>query len=121
MTQPESTNPSCAPCQGGVPPMTKEAAQQALTQIPGWQLNEAGTELTRTFVMKDFMEAVRFIQRIAALAEARQHHPDLHLTRYRVLTVNIQTHKINGLTEHDFALAADINQALKDFALKENA
>jgi 4a-hydroxytetrahydrobiopterin dehydratase len=60
--------------------------------------------------MKNFLAAIKFIIKVAQVAEANNHHPDLHLTGYRNLRINLSTHAISGLSENDFILAANINQ-----------
>jgi len=60
--------------------------------------------------MKGFLSAVEFIEKIAQVAEAEDHHPDLHLTGYRKLAIELSTHAIGGLSENDFILAAKIDQ-----------
>ena len=66
--------------------------------------------LRKTLTCKDFLDAVNVIQRIAPVAEAEDHHPDLHLTGYRRLTIDLSTHAIGGLSENDFILAAKLDQ-----------
>ncbi len=63
--------------------------------------------------MKDFLAAVKCIQAIAKVAEAEDHHPDLHVTGYRKLRIELSTHAINGLSENDFILAAKIENIPK--------
>lgn len=95
----------CVPCRGGVPPMAVEMAIETLRQLePGWQLNEAG-HLERTYEFRDFAEALEFVNRVGKVAEQEGHHPDLHLAWGRC-GVELWTHKIDGLTESDFYLAA---------------
>ncbi|MGE0267163.1 MAG: 4a-hydroxytetrahydrobiopterin dehydratase [Candidatus Omnitrophota bacterium] len=89
--------------------MNKSEAAVQLTAIPGWQMTDTGNGIFRLFVMKNFIAAVQFIQAIADLAEKDNHHPDVHLTGYRNLRVELSTHKIGGLSENDFILAAKIN------------
>ena len=101
----------CKPCEGGAEPLPLSAAKTLLQDIPGWELVE-GKALRRTIKCKDFLDAVGVIQRIAPIAEAEDHHPDLHLTGYRRLTIELSTHAIGGLSENDFILAAKLNQVL---------
>ena len=101
----------CKPCEGGVEPLPLSAAQALLRDVPGWEL-AGGTAIRRTVKCKDFLDAVARIQRIAPIAEAEDHHPDLHLTGYRTLTVELSTHSIGGLSENDFILAAKLDQVL---------
>ena len=83
-------------------------AKSRLSKLKGWKL-VSGKTLRRELEMKDFMAAVKFIGAVARPAEAAQHHPDLHLTGYRTLTVELSTHDAGGLTEADFAMAAKID------------
>ncbi len=99
----------CVPCQGGVEPMGREQAEAMLEQVPGWALDESATRLYRKFRTRDFMAAVELVGRVAEIAEAEDHHPDLVLG-YGYAEVWIHTHKIGGLHENDFILAARINQ-----------
>ena len=101
----------CKPCEGGAEPLPASAAQALLRDLPGWELVE-GKVIRRTVKCKDFLDAVDRIQRIAPIAEAEDHHPDLHLTGYRKLTIELSTHAIGGLSENDFILAAKLNPVL---------
>ena len=87
------------------------AAQALLRDVPGWELVD-GKAIRRTVVCKNFLDAVSLIQRIAPIAETQDHHPDLHLTRYKRLTIELSTHAIGGLSENDFILAAKLNPLL---------
>ena len=101
----------CKPCEGGVEPLPPSAAQQLLADLHDWDLVD-GKRLRKTVKCKDFLDAIRLIQRITPIAEAEDHHPDLHLTNYRKLTIELSTHAIGGLSENDFILAAKIDQLL---------
>lgn len=101
----------CQPCEGGTEPLPPSAAQQLLKDVSGWELVD-GKLIRKTVTCKDFLDAVGLIQQIAPIAEAEDHHPDLHLTRYKRLTIELSTHAIGGLSENDFILAAKINQLL---------
>jgi 4a-hydroxytetrahydrobiopterin dehydratase len=95
----------CVPCRGGVPPVEAGKAQELLKQLQkGWQLSSQG-HLERLYTFKDFAQALAFVNKVGAVAEAEGHHPDFHLG-WGKCTVEIWTHKINGLTESDFYLAA---------------
>jgi len=98
----------CQPCEGGVQPFSRQQAEDYLTNLQGWELSEDGRSIRRTYTMRWFMDAIELIQKIAEIAEEEQHHPDLHLTGYRRLTVELSTHAIGGLSENDFILAAKI-------------
>jgi 4a-hydroxytetrahydrobiopterin dehydratase len=98
----------CVPCRGGVPPLHGEELQKLSAQVPDWKVVHEH-DITRTFVFPDFKTALAFVNRAGAVAEAEGHHPDLCLAWGRV-DVKTYTHKIDGLTESDFILAAKIDQ-----------
>lgn len=98
----------CIPCRGGVPPLERARAEALLEQLDGWRLNEAG-HLERTYEFRNFCEALAFANRVGELAETQRHHPDLHVAWGRC-TVEIWTHKIDGLTESDFYFAAKVDR-----------
>jgi len=101
---------SCVPCRGGVPPLAPEQAESLLGRLnAGWQIADTG-HLEREFQFDDFAAAMRFADRVGEIAEAEGHHPDLHIAWGRC-GVEIWTHKIDGLTESDFVLAAKIDRA----------
>jgi 4a-hydroxytetrahydrobiopterin dehydratase len=97
----------CVPCQGGVPALTGDEIKPLLGQLDGWEVvNNHHLVKTRTF--PDFAKALAFVNRVGDLAEQQGHHPDIHLAWGKV-RVEIWTHKIDGLTESDFILAAKID------------
>ncbi len=98
----------CVPCQGGVPPLTLEAARALLPHVPSWELNEDGTRLQRTFKFPDFASAQEFARKVGELAESEGHHPVLTYS-WGYCTVVFYTHKIGGLHENDFIMAAKVN------------
>ena len=103
---------SCIPCRGGVPPLDEKTASALLAKLDrGWTV-EPLHHLTKTFAFAGFMDALDFVKSVAAVAEAEGHHPDLHLAWGRV-GAEIWTHKINGLTESDFILAAKMDEVYK--------
>ncbi len=100
-------NQTCEPCKGGVAPMTRDEAAPYLAQLDaGWSLNAAG-HLERRFEFGDFVGAMDFARRCGELAETHGHHPDLHIGWGRC-TVELWTHKIDGLAVADFVMAAKI-------------
>jgi 4a-hydroxytetrahydrobiopterin dehydratase len=99
---------TCVPCRGGVPPLTAEQIAPLRAEVPDWEVVE-NHHLRRTFRFKDFREALDFTSAVGELAEAQGHHPDIHLAWGKV-GVEIWTHKIDGLTESDFVLAAKIDR-----------
>jgi len=98
----------CVPCQGGVPPMGPDEIRRMLLLVPGWGV-ERDHHLVRTYTFPDFAQALAFVNKVGAVAEDQQHHPDLYLS-WGMVRVEIWTHKVNGLTESDFILAAKIDQ-----------
>ena len=107
------TQKYCIACEAGTPPMPAAQAQALLPEVPGWDL--ADQTLSRRFRFKDFKEAMAFVNRVAALAEAEGHHPDIHISWNRV-RLDLTTHAIKGLSENDFILAAKINALMSDEA-----
>lgn len=108
MEQQELMEKHCVPCEKGGEPMPKHLAQTMLKRVRGWALVDDKL-LRQELVLKDFREAIRLVSAIAEVAEAEDHHPDLHLTGYRRLRIELTTHAVGGLTENDFILAAKID------------
>jgi 4a-hydroxytetrahydrobiopterin dehydratase len=98
----------CVPCRGGVPPLKGEELRKLASQVPDWKVVDEH-HITKTFLFPDFKTALDFVNRVGAVAEEEGHHPDLTLTWGRV-DVKTYTHKIDGLTESDFILAAKIDR-----------
>jgi len=98
----------CVPCRGGTPPLQGAELAAMAAQTPGWNVVE-GHHLTRSYAFPDFRTALEFVNRIGATAEEEGHHPDLCLSWGKV-DVKTWTHKIDGLTESDFVLAAKIDR-----------
>lgn len=100
----------CKPCEGHVQPMSAAEVQGLLPGVPGWKVVANGRCLRREWRARDFAAAMDLFRRVADIAEAEGHHPDLHLVDYRDATIELWTHAVNGLTENDFILAAKINE-----------
>ena len=102
---------TCVPCRGGVPPLTGDEIRPLAAQVDHWSVvNDHHIE--KEFKLPDFKAALALVNRIGAIAEEQGHHPDLMLAWGKV-GVKIWTHKIDGLTESDFILAAKIDQAAR--------
>ena len=104
------TQKKCLPCEGGVPKYTPAEASRQLTRLAGWRLTHDGQRIRQDWVVKNFTAGIDFFQRVAEVAEADGHHPDLHLEGYRNVWIELYTHAIGGLSENDFILAAKIDQ-----------
>jgi 4a-hydroxytetrahydrobiopterin dehydratase len=101
---------TCVPCRGGVPSLTGPALAALASQVPGWKVvNEHHLEKTYTF--PDFKEGLAFVNKVGAMAEEQGHHPDILLAWGKV-GITTWTHKIDGLTESDFILAAKCDHLL---------
>ncbi len=104
---PELAAKNCVPCRGGVPPLKGAELAALSSQVPGWNVVEEH-HLQKTFRFPNFRQALDFVIRVGNLAEEQGHHPDIFLAWGKV-DITIWTHKINGLTESDFILAAKID------------
>ena len=99
----------CKPCEGGVQPLSAARVRELLNSVPLWKLTADGKSIRREWRMKDFAAALALFNEIGQVAEAEDHHPDLHLTGYRNAAVELSTHAIGGLSDNDFILAAKID------------
>lgn len=106
----ELADRQCVPCRGGVPPLTGEQISPLLDQLDGWDAIEQH-HLEKSYRFKNYSEALAFVNRLSEVAEKEGHHPDICFGWGHV-QVEIWTHKIDGLTESDFILAAKIDQVL---------
>lgn len=103
------TQKTCVPCQGGIPPLTPDEAQGFMDQVPGWALSDTSDRINRKFAFDDFVASLDFVNKVGALAEAEGHHPDITFG-WGYAEIEVFTHKIKGLHENDFILAAKINE-----------
>jgi 4a-hydroxytetrahydrobiopterin dehydratase len=99
---------SCVPCRGSVPPLKGSELKVLHSQVSEWSVVEEH-HLTRNFGFPDFKQALNFVNRVGAVAEQQGHHPDIVLA-WGKAEITLWTHKINGLTESDFIMAAKIDQ-----------
>ena len=104
----ELAQQTCVPCKGGVPPLKGEELANLARQVRGWKVLE-DHHIAKSFDFPDFVSGLKFVNAIGAIAEEQGHHPDIVL-RWGSVTVTIWTHKIDGLTESDFILAAKIDK-----------
>jgi 4a-hydroxytetrahydrobiopterin dehydratase len=103
----------CVPCRGGIPPLPREDAERLLMETPGWSLDNQATRIERAFRFPDFAQALAFVDRVGALAEHEDHHPDVTFG-WGYARVVFQTHKIKGLHENDFIMAAKVNDLVTE-------
>ena len=97
----------CVACRGGEPTLTPEQVAALQPQVPNWQVKEVDgvPRLERMFKFRDFIEAMAFTNKVGLIAEKQDHHP-LIITEYGRVTVAWWTHKIRGLHQNDFIMAA---------------
>ena len=104
----ELASKTCAPCRGGVSPLKGPELVGLQERVDGWDAVQEH-HITKAFAFPDFQKALAFVNKVGALAEEQGHHPDIYLT-WGKAEIKIWTHKIDGLTESDFILAAKIDQ-----------
>ncbi len=105
---PDLAEQSCVPCRGGVPPLAGPELSRLAEQVPEWSVVD-GHHVEREFSFPNFVQALAFTNKVGELAETEGHHPDIYLAWGKV-GIKIWTHKIDGLTESDFVLAAKIDR-----------
>lgn len=98
----------CIPCEGGMKPLSEEAAQTLAKEVPEWKLSGDNKSISREYIFNDFKEAMGFVNEVADSAEFEGHHPDIAISWNKVL-LTFSTHSIGGLSENDFIVAAKIN------------
>ena len=101
------TQKKCVPCEAGTPALKDREVNKFLKQISGWELKDG--HLFKKFKFKNFVEAMKFVNSVADIAEDEGHHPDF-CVHYNEVEFEIWTHAINGLSENDFILAAKIDK-----------
>jgi 4a-hydroxytetrahydrobiopterin dehydratase len=97
----------CIPCEAGTPPMDASAVAERAREVPEWSVVE-NKKLLREFKFKDFVEAMKFVNGVAEIANAEGHHPDIYIF-YNLVRLELSTHAIGGLSDNDFILAAKVN------------
>lgn len=107
----ELAQQDCVPCKGGVPPLRGTQIEGLLARLGGgWRVQDEH-HLEKEYKFSNFVEALDFTNEVGAIAEEQGHHPDIALSWGKV-GLTIYTHKIDGLTESDFILAAKVDEAL---------
>jgi 4a-hydroxytetrahydrobiopterin dehydratase len=110
VTATDLTHKRCRACEGGIEALGADAIREHLRVVPSWRLSADGKRIRREWRVKDFATALDFFARVGQVAEAEDHHPDLHLTGYRNVALELSTHAVGSLTENDFILAAKVDQ-----------
>lgn len=106
------TSKSCKPCEGGVSPLDVEQAKKLLSELhKGWSIDAAGKEINRACTFKNYYQTMAFVNALAWVAHAEDHHPDIEVS-YNRCHVRYSTHAIGGLSENDFICAAKIDALL---------
>ncbi len=108
---PSLATKTCVPCRGGVPPLKGKELEALHQQVPRWKLVDE-RQINRVFTFPDFKQALDFVNRVGAVAEEQGHHPDI-LLAWGKAEITLWTHKIDGLTESDFIMAAKIDGLAK--------
>ncbi len=111
---PTLASKTCVPCKGGVPPLKGAELQKLHDQVPDWSVIDEH-HLYKSYAFPDFRTALAFVNRAGDLAEQQGHHPDIELT-WGKAAFKIWTHKIDGLTESDFVMAAKIDELPRNTA-----
>ena len=119
LTETELAQKKCKPCEGGVEAVSPADAKAQIEKLPGWMLSADAKKIRKQWTVKNFMAAINFFNEVAKIAEADDHHPDLHLTGYRNVAIELSTHAIGGLSENDFILAAKIDQVPVELKTKK--
>jgi 4a-hydroxytetrahydrobiopterin dehydratase len=105
----ELAQKKCKPCEGGVAPLTRDAAQELLAKLQeGWTLAADTRSIRRELAFKDFYRTMSFVNAVAHVANIEDHHPDLEVG-YNYCRITFTTHAIKGLSENDFICAAKID------------
>lgn len=103
------TAKTCVPCQGGIPPLTRVESEHFRKEVPEWTLSDDGVWIERQFPFDNFSESIAFVNKVGELAEEEGHHPDITFG-WGYAKVIFYTHKIKGLHENDFIMAAKVDQ-----------
>lgn len=104
------TDKHCVPCEGGVQPLTRAEAEKYIAKIAGdWVINDDATGISREFKFKGYYKTIAFVNAMAWIANAENHHPDIEVG-YNHCLVRWSTHAIGGLSENDFICAAKVSK-----------
>ena len=99
----------CAPCEGGVTPLTQDEAKKLLASLDKWNLDSDGKSIGKYYTFKNYYHTMAFVNAVAFLSHREDHHPDL-VVAYNSCRVTYTTHAIQGLSDNDFICAAKIDK-----------
>jgi 4a-hydroxytetrahydrobiopterin dehydratase len=103
----------CVPCEGGTKPLSKDAIDEYMKKLHGWQVIDEN-KIEKKYHFIDFKRALSFVIEVGDVAEFEGHHPDIYLHSWNKVTISLSTHAIKGLSENDFIVAAKIDQIIVD-------
>ena len=103
----------CVACEGGVEKLSQEEAEKLLDSLDGWEFTTDKSRIQKKWKVRNFIDAMGMLVRVARVAENEGHHPDLHLEQYRNVRIELWTHAVGGLSSNDFILAAKIDEIAK--------
>ncbi|MFA6134137.1 MAG: 4a-hydroxytetrahydrobiopterin dehydratase [Phycisphaerae bacterium] len=109
MTLPDLTARKCTACQAGAEPLKGDKLREYSLQVPAWDIVGNDHHISRSFKFKNFAQALEFVNKVGELAEQEGHHPWIAFT-WGIVRIDLWTHKIDGLHESDFILAAKIDR-----------
>ncbi len=101
----------CVGCEGELEALPDEQINQCLKQWQNWHYDKKAKRVSKLFQFKGFMRTMSFVNAVAWIANAENHHPDLEVT-YNTCRVNYQTHAVNGVTENDLICIAKVEELL---------
>lgn len=102
------TDKKCVPCEGGVEPLSRGQAEELLEQLSGWTLSDDAKSLHREWKFRNFFHTMSFVNAVAHIANAEDHHPDMEVG-WGYCRIKYATHAIDGLSENDFICAAKVD------------
>ncbi|MGD8744109.1 MAG: 4a-hydroxytetrahydrobiopterin dehydratase [Candidatus Woesebacteria bacterium] len=100
---------TCVPCKVGAPTLKKDKINNYLKEVDNWKWEKEPDKIVKEFELKDFKEAIAFVNKVAEVAESEGHHPNIYIHSYKKVKIEIWTHKMGGLHQNDFILAAKID------------
>ena len=104
------TKKKCVPCERGTKPFDKKEVEKYRGLLTAdWKVSHDYKTIARSFKFKNFKEAMKFVNHVAAIAEKEGHHPDIYIS-YNKVDIELWTHAIDGLSDNDFILAAKVER-----------